>query len=71
MGKKSQWLNTTFVRNELEKPCIKLQYCPYGGLVEEFPIQEERTKLSCHIKNGAIITFGHNCPVHYLAELVQ
>jgi hypothetical protein len=38
MDNKSYWLNTKFVRYpELEKPCIKLHYCPYGQLVEEFP----------------------------------
>ena len=67
------WLNTTIVRYpELEKPCIKLEYCPYGQLVEEFPTSKDRnTPLSCHERNGAIITFGHDCPVHYHAELVK
>lgn len=44
-----------------EKPCHKAGICPYGQLVEEFPITLERTEFSCR-------TFGHNCPVFYCAE---
>ena len=37
--KKGHWLNTEKVVNpDIEKPCIKLRYCPYGQLVEEFPL---------------------------------
>lgn len=43
------------------KPCWELKYCPYGPLVEEFPIQEEQNNKSCRI-------FGHDCPVFYAAE---
>lgn len=43
------------------KPCWELKYCPYGPLVEEFPIKEERDEKSCRI-------FGHDCPVFYVAE---
>lgn len=58
------WLNTTHVIADtlgLDKPCHKLGYCPYGQLVEEFPISKKPTKLSCKI-------FGHNCPAFYHAE---
>ena len=66
----SVWLNTTTVTHpELEKPCRILGYCPYGQLVEEFPLSG--SKLSCTSENGAIIQFGHDCPVHYHAELVS
>ena len=66
----SYWLNTKIVSYpDLEKPCIKLGYCPYGQLVEEFPFSENQ--LSCTIENGAIIQFGHDCPVHYHAEMVK
>jgi hypothetical protein len=45
-----------------EKPCHKLGFCPYGSLVEEFPLDTERpTMISCEV-------FGHNCPVFYCAE---
>lgn len=69
MGKFSNWLNTEIVSHpDIEKPCVKLDYCPYGQLVEEFPFSEN--ELSCTIKNGAIVQFGHDCPVHYHAEFV-
>jgi len=59
---KNNWLNTTvIVSKRLDKPCHKLGYCPYGTIVEEYPLTLKRTKLSCKI-------FGHNCPVFYQAE---
>ena len=68
----TQWLNAEkVIHPDLEKPCIRLDYCPYGQLVEEFPLHETDTKLSCSLENGAIIPFGHDCPVHYHAELVK
>jgi len=68
----THWLNTTTVRHpELLKPCIMLLYCPYGELVEEFPLNSEHNPLSCTHDNGAIIQFGHDCPVHYHAETMQ
>jgi hypothetical protein len=78
--RKGYWLNTTKVVNpDVKKPCVKLKYCPYGGLVEEFsfstlPKDANKGKyspLSCADVNGAIIQFGHDCPVHYLAEFVK
>jgi hypothetical protein len=60
----SEWLNNKKVIEEnlkKEKPCHKCGYCPYGQLVEEFPLEEGRSKLSCK-------TFGHNCPMFYHAE---
>ena len=78
MGKYSRWLNTKHITHpDLEKPCVKLNYCPYGQLIEEFPFSPERlegkgySKISCALENGAIIQFGHNCPVHYHAERVR
>ena len=57
------WLNVTkVIEPNMAKPCSKLMYCPYGGLVEEYPLREPKTsELSCPI-------FGHDCPVHYQAE---
>ena len=43
------------------KPCWELKYCPYGPLVEEFPLPETDTHRSCRI-------FGHECPVFSVAE---
>jgi hypothetical protein len=43
------------------KPCWEIKYCPYGPLVEQFPLQEDRNDKSC-------VIFGHDCPVFYVAE---
>jgi hypothetical protein len=45
----------------VDKPCRKLGYCPYGALVEQFPLPRDRSPSSCSI-------FGHNCPVFICAE---
>lgn len=58
----SMWLNTTKIIEgniNKEKPCKKCGYCPYGGIVEEFPLV--RGKFSCKL-------FGHDCPMFYNAE---
>lgn len=46
---------------EKEKPCKKLGWCPYGVLVERFPLKEECDEESCRV-------FGHDCPVFTCAE---
>jgi hypothetical protein len=43
------------------KPCWELKYCPYGPVVEKFPLPETDTYKSCRI-------FGHECPVFFVAE---
>jgi len=43
------------------KPCWEIKYCPYGPLVEEFPLKRIPDEKSCRI-------FGHDCPVFYVAE---
>ena len=44
------------------KPCWELRYCPYGALVEEFPLPHDRNDPEgCRI-------FGHECPVFHIAE---
>jgi len=43
------------------KPCWELKYCPYGPLVEGFPLPDSSTHRSCRI-------FGHECPVFTVAE---
>lgn len=42
------------------KPCWDLKYCPYGPLVEQFPITND-LKYKCKV-------FGHQCPVFTTAE---
>ena len=52
------------VKKEIkEKPCIKLEYCPYGPLVENFPLAATG-EMKCEI-------FGHDCPAYYVAEKVM
>lgn len=43
------------------KPCWEIQYCPYGPLVEQFPLAEPSDERGCRI-------FGHVCPVFHVAE---
>jgi len=44
-----------------EKPCHDCGFCTYGSIVEMFPLQDPKDEFSCR-------TFGHDCPVFYLAE---
>lgn len=46
---------------EIFKPCWKLDWCPYGPLVEDFPLKKKPDDISCSI-------FGHDCPVFTMAE---
>jgi hypothetical protein len=48
----------------VDKPCRKLGYCPYGALVEQFPLLGDRSFVTCSV-------FGHNCPVYTAAEPFQ
>ena len=57
------WTNTKepLKRNfKKVKPCLKCGYCPYGAMVEAFPLKD-KSKLSCPV-------FGHDCPMYYNAE---
>lgn len=57
---KGEWMNTDLAFHpDIEHPCIKLGWCPYGMLVEEYPFSDQG--LNCK-------AFGHDCPAHYLAE---
>ena len=59
-----------------EFPCEKLQYCPYGLLVEYFPLNGKAVGWNglqidwIKPKVGAkpCPTFGHDCPACYVAE---
>jgi len=43
----SYWLNTKkIIIKNIEKPCHKLGYCPYGQLVEEFPLHKKAEKYA-------------------------
>jgi len=43
---------------EITKPCRKLNFCPYGALIEQFPlpVADEHRVLACAV-------FGHVCPI--------
>lgn len=47
--------------NVVCKPCWELKYCPYGVLVEEFPVGKRGEFKDC-------IIYNHECPVFYVAE---
>ena len=47
--------------NRVCKPCWELKYCPYGILVEDFPLKKEGDQKSCRI-------YGHDCPVFSVNE---
>jgi len=58
----SEWLNTKKpIFKKVVKPCKLCGFCPYGQLVEEFPLN--RNEMSCEV-------FGHDCPVFYHAEFM-
>ena len=57
-GKKINWENRV---KAVCKPCWEIKYCPYGPLVEDFPIAEENNPKRC-------VIFGHICPVYRVAE---
>jgi hypothetical protein len=59
------FFNTTeVIHKDIILPCKKCGYCPYGFLVEEFKLSDEKNKHACGY-------FGHECPVWYLAERLK
>ncbi|MFX0074294.1 MAG: hypothetical protein ACFE96_02550 [Candidatus Hermodarchaeota archaeon] len=58
----SDWLNTSvIISKEAKKPCHRLNWCPYGKMVESFPVREQENQYSCKV-------FHHDCPVFYYIE---
>lgn len=43
------------------KPCLRLRWCPYGVLVEGFPLARAGDTRGCGV-------FGHECPTFTVAE---
>lgn len=43
------------------KPCLKIGYCPYGVLVEQFPLATPGDPMRCEV-------YGHLCPAFSVAE---
>ncbi|MFX1469822.1 MAG: hypothetical protein ACFFB8_14290 [Promethearchaeota archaeon] len=61
----SEWLNTSeIIDKNAKKPCHRLGWCPYGKLIEEFPVREQIDDYSCKV-------FHHNCPIFYLVEYIS
>jgi hypothetical protein len=46
--------------NYMIKPCHFTRFCPYGNLVENYPLGD--SEMSCTV-------FGHDCPAYYQVEL--
>lgn len=79
----SDWINDEtriWKKNQIDKPCHTLGYCPYGQLVEEYPLHPEfpdDADLNALAKEGTLNTgynctvFGHDCPVFYQAERID
>ena len=56
--------NQKVINKNIKKPCHLCGFCPYGSLVEEFPLRKKRNKkISCGL-------FGHDCPAFYHAESI-
>ncbi|MGA3291510.1 MAG: hypothetical protein ABSD42_14875 [Candidatus Bathyarchaeia archaeon] len=58
----------------LKSPCKVLKYCPYGYLVEQFPLGDMLGDNSTFKKNKnakACFIFGHDCPCWYVAESIE
>ena len=58
----SEWLNKSeILDSNAKKPCHRLGLCPYGKLIEEFPIREQINDFTCKV-------FHHDCPIFYHIE---
>ena len=58
----SEWLNISeIIDKNAKKPCHRLGWCPYGKLIEEFPIREQFNDFTCKV-------FQHDCPIFYHIE---
>lgn len=57
-----EWINNKLkIWDNAIKPCKFCGFCPYGQMVEMFPLDVDSTYRSCEV-------FGHDCPVYYHAE---
>lgn len=58
----SDWLNSSkIIDRNAKKPCHRLGLCPYGKIIEEFPIEDQNNEFMCNV-------FHHNCPIFYHVE---
>lgn len=67
-----KWTNKR--NNTICKPCWELNYCPYGPLVEQFPLpyktlqDAQEDKMSKSDREKTCSVFGHICPVFFVSE---
>ncbi len=68
-----------------EPPCKSLSYCPYGWLVEFFPLRDHITGVKSRstwhditfdfmipdTRAPSCPVFGHDCPAPYAAESLE
>lgn len=47
--------------SSFSKPCKKLDYCPYGILVEGFPVNVSNNDIACE-------RYGHDCPAFHVCS---
>ena len=58
-------------KRDFMKPCHTLGHCPYGALVERFPLRGVRCGFETdpiESKGIACEIFGHDCPIFYVGE---
>ena len=63
----------------ITEPCKTLDYCPYGCLVEYFPLHGKLAQWNSISlrwirkplpRAKACKKFGHDCPAYYVAEIL-
>jgi len=59
IGKKFTAMRLVFENERWQEPCKILGYCPYGYLVEQFPVADPE---------DACPVYGHVCPVYFVSE---
>ena len=54
----------------IQKPCLTLEYCPYGMLIENFPLANDKNVHRSY-KRYECKVYGHICPAILVAiELI-
>lgn len=73
MADKAKSLQKRDSKGLLVKPCGQLGYCPYGRLVEQFPLpcDEAASELDADCLDYACSIYGHICPVVFVASVLM
>ncbi len=62
MVQNRNWLNKKMIiSRNVKKPCLVLNFCPYGSLGDDVKIRTTMNKYQCKI-------FPHDCPIFYYYE---